>query len=138
MRFGFNPWWGLPVSALAGASAGWLISVLSFRAGLKGSYFALITLAFAEVFRIISNSIEITGGGLGMLIGFTVLPIQIYNWVSRPQAPFLENAAAGIIVLLLLLLTMQTISQHKHVPQCEAGHSALLHMQVQTGPGEEY
>ena len=68
MRFGFNPWWGLPVSALAGAAAGWLISVLSFRAGLKGSYFALITLAFAEVFRIISNSIEITGGGLGMLI----------------------------------------------------------------------
>ncbi len=68
MRFGFNPWWGLPVSALAGAAAGWFISVLSFRAGLKGSYFALITLAFAEVFRIISNSIEITGGGLGMLI----------------------------------------------------------------------
>ncbi|HUF47092.1 MAG TPA: phosphate ABC transporter permease PstA [Vicinamibacterales bacterium] len=37
---------------------------------------------------------------------FTVLPIQIYNWVSRPEAPFAENAAAGIIVLLLLLLTM--------------------------------
>jgi branched-chain amino acid transport system permease protein len=68
MRFGFNPWMGLPVSALAGAAAGWFIAVLSFRAGLKGSYFALITLAFAEVFRIISNSVEITGGGLGMLI----------------------------------------------------------------------
>jgi branched-chain amino acid transport system permease protein len=35
MRFGFNPWWGLPVSALAGAAAGWLIGVMSFRAGLK-------------------------------------------------------------------------------------------------------
>ena len=68
IRFGFNPWLGLPVSALAGAAAGWLIAVLSFRAGLKGSYFALITLAFAEVFRIVSNSVEITGGGLGMLI----------------------------------------------------------------------
>lgn len=68
MRLGWNPWMGLPVSALAGAAAGWLIAVLSFRAGLKGSYFALITLAFAEVFRIIANSVEITGGGLGMLI----------------------------------------------------------------------
>ena len=68
MRFGWNPWMGLPVSALAGAAAGWLIAVLSFRAGLKGSYFALITLAFSEVFRIIANSVEITGGGLGMLI----------------------------------------------------------------------
>ncbi|MEY4285211.1 MAG: hypothetical protein RL111_1886 [Pseudomonadota bacterium] len=68
MRLGWNPWLGLPVSALAGALAGWLIAVLSFRAGLKGSYFALITLAFAEVFRIITNSVEFTGGGLGMLI----------------------------------------------------------------------
>jgi len=37
---------------------------------------------------------------------FTVLPIQIYNWVSRPQPAFHANAAAGIIVLLILLLTM--------------------------------
>jgi branched-chain amino acid transport system permease protein len=35
---------------------------------LKGSYFALITLAFAEVLRIVANSVAITGGGLGMLI----------------------------------------------------------------------
>jgi phosphate transport system permease protein len=37
---------------------------------------------------------------------FTVLPIQIFNWVSRPQAAFAENAAAGIVILLLLLLAM--------------------------------
>ena len=37
---------------------------------------------------------------------FTVLPIQIFNWVSRPQAAFQENAAAGIVVLLALLLVM--------------------------------
>jgi phosphate transport system permease protein len=37
---------------------------------------------------------------------FTVLPIQIFNWVSRPQADFHANAAAGIIVLVLLLLSM--------------------------------
>jgi phosphate transport system permease protein len=37
---------------------------------------------------------------------FTVLPIQVFNWVSRPQADFRQNAAAGILVLLALLLTM--------------------------------
>jgi phosphate transport system permease protein len=37
---------------------------------------------------------------------FTVLPIQIFNWVSRPQVAFQENAAAGIIVLLVVLLAM--------------------------------
>ncbi|MGE0310531.1 MAG: branched-chain amino acid ABC transporter permease [Lautropia sp.] len=68
MRLGLSPWLGLPVAALAGAVVGGIIAVLSFRAGLKGSYFALITLAFGEVLRIVANSIEITGGGLGMLI----------------------------------------------------------------------
>ena len=37
---------------------------------------------------------------------FTVLPIQTFNWVSRPQTAFLENAAAAIIVLLALLLSL--------------------------------
>lgn len=37
---------------------------------------------------------------------FTALPIQIYNWVSRPQKDFHGLAAAGIIVLMILLLTM--------------------------------
>ena len=40
----------------------------------------------------------------GPLDQFTVLPIQIYNWVSRPQAAFSEIAATGIIVLLIVLL----------------------------------
>ena len=42
----------------------------------------------------------------GIWSPFTVLPIQIFNWVSRPQAAFAENAAAGIVVLLGLLLIM--------------------------------
>ena len=42
----------------------------------------------------------------GPLSRFTVLPIQIFNWVSRPQAGFHEAAAAGIIVLLVVLLLM--------------------------------
>jgi phosphate transport system permease protein len=37
---------------------------------------------------------------------FSALPIQIYNWVGRPQPAFHTNAAAGIIVLMILLLSM--------------------------------
>ena len=42
----------------------------------------------------------------GPMDAFTALPIQIYNWVSRPQAEFQELAAAGILVLLVVLLLM--------------------------------
>ena len=46
----------------------------------------------------------------GPLSRFTVLPIQIFNWVSRPQAGFHEAAAAGIIVLLVVLLLMNGLA----------------------------
>ena len=46
----------------------------------------------------------------GPLSRFTVLPIQIFNWVSRPQEGFHVNAAAGIIVLLVVLLTMNALA----------------------------
>jgi phosphate transport system permease protein len=42
----------------------------------------------------------------GPMAPFTALPIQIFNWVSRPQAAFAANAAAGILVLMVTLLTL--------------------------------
>ena len=41
---------------------------------------------------------------------FTILPIQIYNWISRPQAAFHTNAAAGIIVLLAFTLLLNAVA----------------------------
>lgn len=41
---------------------------------------------------------------------FTALPVQIYDWISRPQAGFHQNAAAGIIVLLMLLLSLNAVA----------------------------
>jgi len=46
----------------------------------------------------------------GLLAPFTVLPIQIFNWVSRPQKGFFAAAAAGIIVLLVVLLLMNALA----------------------------
>jgi phosphate transport system permease protein len=44
------------------------------------------------------------------LDAFTVLPIQIFNWVSRPQAGFHAIAASAIIVLLVVLLGMNALA----------------------------
>ena len=98
MRFGFSPWLGLPAAALAGALVGGIIGVLSFRAGLKGSYFALITLAFAEVLRIVSNSVTITGGGLGMLIPM------------KPGAANLQFAERSGFYFLILVLAAVSVA----------------------------
>ncbi|MFA8439924.1 phosphate ABC transporter permease PstA [Pueribacillus sp. YX66] len=42
--------------------------------------------------------------------GFTVMPIQIYNWTGRPQEAFHDIAAAGIIVLLVMLILMNSVA----------------------------
>jgi phosphate transport system permease protein len=46
----------------------------------------------------------------GPMDPFTVLPIQIFNWVSRPQPAFHDIAASGIIVLLVVLLSMNAVA----------------------------
>jgi len=45
-----------------------------------------------------------------VLDGFTVLPIQIFSWASRPQAEFQAVAAAGSIVLLIILIVMNSLA----------------------------
>jgi phosphate transport system permease protein len=44
--------------------------------------------------------------GKGLLDPFTALPIQVFNWVSRPQKGFTADAAAGIIILLGIVFIM--------------------------------
>lgn len=46
----------------------------------------------------------------GIDSSFTALPIQIFNWVSRPQKAFLTNAAAGIVVLVLTMLLLNAVA----------------------------
>ena len=46
----------------------------------------------------------------GLFDPFTVLPIQIFNWVSRPQKGFFADAAAGIIVLLMMTFVMNGLA----------------------------
>lgn len=68
VQLGINPWVGFFVGGLLAMAVAAFIGFSTFRYGLKGSYFALITLAFAEVLRILSNSVHFTGAGEGLLI----------------------------------------------------------------------
>jgi len=71
LNLGLNAWLALALAVVVAAGVGLFVGALTFRYGLKGSYFALVTLAFAEVFRIIAVSVGFTGGGVGLM-----LPLQ--------------------------------------------------------------
>ena len=68
VKLGLNAWAAAPVALALGAAVGALVGALSFRYGLRGSYFALVTLAFAEVFRILANTFAFTGAGVGLMV----------------------------------------------------------------------
>ncbi|MGB9114563.1 branched-chain amino acid ABC transporter permease [Bradyrhizobium sp.] len=68
MRYGLNAWPAFALGVVAGAGVGAVIGAATFPSGLRGSYFALVTLAFAEVLRIVASVTPITGAGVGILI----------------------------------------------------------------------
>jgi branched-chain amino acid transport system permease protein len=68
VRYGVNAWPAFALGIAAGALLGAAIGALTFRSSLRGSYFALVTLAFAEVLRIIASVAPITGAGVGTLV----------------------------------------------------------------------
>ena len=99
VRFGWNAWLALPAAVAGGALAGTLTGALVFRYGLKGSYFALATLALAEIFRVLANTFDFTGAGVGMMIR---LQPGAANFQFQDPAGFLWAALGMVLVGLLV------------------------------------
>src|SRR5204863_9519938 len=73
---GITPWVGMFVGGALAAVLGTLIGFLGFRFGLRGFYFVLLTVAFAEICRIVVSNTEALGGAVGYYITFTGDPRQ--------------------------------------------------------------
>jgi branched-chain amino acid transport system permease protein len=98
VRLGLNPWLVFPCAGALGAIVGAAIGALSFRAGLRGSYFALVTLAFAEVFRILANAWSVTGGAAGLLVP---LRVEATNMQFADKRQFYWLALSCVLVALI-------------------------------------
>lgn len=104
VRYGVNAWIGFVIGIAVGALVGAVIGGLTFRSGLKGSYFALVTLAFAEVLRIIASVAAITGAGVGLLIALDLRP-EAFQFQSR--APFYWIILGLVGVSLIFVRVME-------------------------------
>ncbi len=82
---GLTPWLGMFMGGAFAAALGAVIGYLGFRFGLRGFYFALLTVAFAEIARIVTANPEATGGALGLYITFTGDPRQFQFSSNLPH-----------------------------------------------------
>lgn len=103
VRYGVNAWPAFAIGIAAGAAVGAIIGAMTFRSGLRGSYFALVTLAFAEVLRIVASVAPITGAGVGTLI---TLDIGAHALQFQSRAAFfwmiLALVAASLVITRLV------------------------------------
>jgi branched-chain amino acid transport system permease protein len=103
VRYGINAWIGFGIGIATGAGLGAAIGFLTFRSGLKGSYFALVTLAFAEVLRIIASVAPITGAGVGTLIKLDLRP-EAFQFQSRVPFYWIVLAMVGVSLILVRII----------------------------------
>ena len=101
VHYGVNAWLGFAAGIVAGAAVGAVIGALTFRAGLRSSYFALVTLAFAEVLRILASVAPITGAGVGLLVKLDL----------RAQAFQFQSRAVFYLVILTLVAVSLVLAQ---------------------------
>ena len=95
IQYGLTPWIGMLVGGALAAALGAVIGYLGFRFGLRGFYFVLLTVAFAEVCRIVASNTEALGGAVGLYITFTGNPRQFQ--FPDPRAQY--YVALGLLLL---------------------------------------
>jgi branched-chain amino acid transport system permease protein len=105
LQGGWSPWLALPLGVAAASAVGVFVGALSFRYGLKGSYFALVTLAFAEVFRILALSVPFTGAGVGLMV-----PLQ----AGFANMQFESRRGYAMLALVLVVLALLVTLWLKH------------------------
>ncbi len=98
---GATRWQVVSRQVLPAALPGFMTGIILAVSRALGETAPLITMGALTYVTFVPNS---------LLSRFTALPIQIYNWTSRPQLAFRETAAAGIVVLLVVLLGMNAIA----------------------------
>lgn len=98
LQFGVSPWFGMLAGGVLAALLGLFIGYLSFRYGIKGTYFVLVTLAFTEVARIVALNMPAIGGALGLYI-----TIQTDDFW---QIKFVDKSRYYYVILALLLIVL--------------------------------
>ena len=96
LKLGVTPWLGMLAGGVLAALFGLFAGYLSFRYGLRGPYFSLVTLAFAEMLRVVAVNTKAVGSSIGLVIP------------NREPAPvnFVFAAVPSIYMVKVALVTL--------------------------------
>jgi branched-chain amino acid transport system permease protein len=102
--WGWNPWLAIPAGGLLAAAISLAIGWPCFR--LRGHYFAMATIAVAEIIQIIFNNWDLAGAAVGL-----TLPMDNQGWgslVFADKEPY-YYLALGLLLLTLLVVLLRVL-----------------------------
>ena len=110
-RLGWSFWISLPAAAIVAALVAAVIGFFALRAKIKGWYFAILTLAFAEAFRLIATLWKgLTGGATGVLD----IPGPAIRIPGLPVVDFSSRLNYYYLALVLVFITWLVMSRLEH------------------------
>ena len=103
--FGLSPWIGMWVGALVAVVVALCLGYLSFRFGLRGVYFVILTIAFAEITRLVVSHIEALGSFSGIFLDFKP---SFSNFQFRGNIPYYYIALGFMIFSIITVRLIET------------------------------
>lgn len=90
----------------------WNVTLPASLPGIMTGSILALSRAIGETapILIIAGIVYITRAPQNLMDDFTVMPLQVYNWIQRPQTEFHALAAGAIIVLLVILLSFNALA----------------------------
>ena len=114
-KYALSPWLGVWIGVLIAALYGALIGLLCFRYKVRGTYFALVTLAFVEILRIVAVHLKIFGGSEGI-----VVELKGHSWSAFQFETRIPYYFISLIMLAGLVLTIYYFRNSRFISYLKA------------------
>lgn len=107
-----TPWVGFVIGGVCGMFFGLAIGYVSFKCGLKGPFFAMTTLAFAEILRVISNNWNAVGAANGIIIPLKGESLYFLQFTSKTPYYYIALFLMGIGIAVMYLIGNMRLGEY--------------------------
>ncbi len=103
--FGLSPWIGMLAGGVIASIVGLFLGFLGFRFGLRGVYFVILTIAFAEIARLVISHIDVLGSFSGIFLDFNP---SFKNFQFKGNIPYYYISLGFMVMSLIVVRILET------------------------------
>jgi branched-chain amino acid transport system permease protein len=113
-EFGISPWIGMPLAMMTAGFFGFLVGFVSFHYRLAGPFFALATIAFAELVRLTALHVKFTGGSMGILIPLQGDSFWNFQFAEKSSYYYIALIMVAAVTALIRWISRSQMGYYLH------------------------